>query len=361
METCQVHQRLTAVITQKSVWSSVVMVLAAWVSCSAAISVPTGKVGPITPYRPPPPTANPNAPRNPAPVVEYSQDNPEPPPLDPSYLPYSYKTLNALSGNSLFYVPLRIRNAYQEHPNGFSSYYPETPQTDYVTYKGTFNYNQKPVNFNVPIKEFDYASLKRKPIIVAPLPTNNFWQNQQYQQPTNQVYQQQQTSQQYNQYQQPSIQAYQPQQPSQQYNQYQQPSNQAYQPQQTSQQYQQTPQQYQPQQTSQQVSQTQQYPVQNQSSQVQRQAPANNDSAQTQSDTAQQKLYEGFSSQKIQDQQKQSNYPSQKKKAAYTKGQYQTEQQYSQTGVEKKPTSIYPKKAVSEQSASKYSYYVKQN
>ncbi|XP_022207024.2 probable basic-leucine zipper transcription factor N [Nilaparvata lugens] len=260
-------------------------------------------------------------------------------------------------------VPLRIRNAYQQHPNGFSSYYPETPQSDYVTYKGGFNFHQKPVNFNVPIKEFDYASLKRKPIVVAPLETSHYWHNQQ---PSNQVYQQQQTSQQYNQYQQTPQQTYQqynqqtPQQYQQTYQQYNQQTPQQYQQtpqqynQQTPQQYnQQTPQQYN-QQTPQQVAPTQQYPVQNKSSQVQRHAPASNVSTQTPSAADQQKIYEDFSSQKIQ---KQANYPSQKKKAVYTKGQYQTEHSES----EKKPTSVYPKKAMSEQTASKYTYYVKQN
>lgn len=64
-------------------------------------------MGPITPYVPTPrPTPDPSRIRDPAPVVEYSQENPEPPPLNPSYVPQSFKTLSALSGNSIFYVSI---------------------------------------------------------------------------------------------------------------------------------------------------------------------------------------------------------------------------------------------------------------
>lgn len=72
----------------------------------SAISVPTGKLTPITPARPTPRTVNPHAPANPAPVVEYSQDNPEPPPLDPSYVPQTFKYFDTLAKHHVYYVSI---------------------------------------------------------------------------------------------------------------------------------------------------------------------------------------------------------------------------------------------------------------
>jgi len=104
------------------------------------ISVPTGKETPITPAKPtvrPPPPAHPRAP---APVHEYTQDNPEPPPLDPSYKPPTYKYLNGLAPKSINYVPLRIRNipSYND-PNSVES---ETPR--------------QPIIIVIPIRDIDY-------------------------------------------------------------------------------------------------------------------------------------------------------------------------------------------------------------
>ncbi|XP_066904407.1 ATPase WRNIP1 isoform X2 [Halyomorpha halys] len=79
---------------------------------ATSISVPTGKETPITPAKVTPrPTYRPPT-ANPAPVVEYSLDNPEPEPLDPSWAYVPVKYLNVLSANSIRYVPMTIRNPY---------------------------------------------------------------------------------------------------------------------------------------------------------------------------------------------------------------------------------------------------------
>ncbi|CAH1388514.1 unnamed protein product [Nezara viridula] len=77
-----------------------ILVLAGGVS---SISVPTGKETPITPAKVTPrPTYRPPT-AHPAPVVEYTLDNPEPEPLDPSWAFVPVKYLN---------VPMTIRNPY---------------------------------------------------------------------------------------------------------------------------------------------------------------------------------------------------------------------------------------------------------
>jgi hypothetical protein len=73
------------------------------------ISVPTGKETPITPARPTQSPVVPRVTRAPAPVHEYTQDNPEPPPLDPSWIPQTYKYINALRPEAIVYVSTLIR------------------------------------------------------------------------------------------------------------------------------------------------------------------------------------------------------------------------------------------------------------
>jgi len=72
----------------------------------AAISVPTGKTTPIEPAAPEPKIipvpGSYLAP--PAPVQEYSEERPEPPPLDPSYVPIPYNFIEYLAPQSLILV-----------------------------------------------------------------------------------------------------------------------------------------------------------------------------------------------------------------------------------------------------------------
>ncbi|XP_075233295.1 uncharacterized protein LOC142331346 [Lycorma delicatula] len=169
------------------------LLLFAWLSCTAeSIIVPSGKVGPITPYRTTPkPTSAPGyQARDPAPVVEYSPENPEPPPLDPAYVPTSYKTLSALSGNSIFYIPYRIKNIHSFQSNSFTYVSPTTSpstsapqsQSKFVTWKGTYygtpGDKTVRVKIPVPIQEIDYTfPMKRpqpmRPIVVLPITQND--------------------------------------------------------------------------------------------------------------------------------------------------------------------------------------------
>lgn len=68
--------------------------------------VPTGKQTPIEPAEPLPP--NPVVPlperRAPAPVSEYTAEYPEPPPLDPSYVPVHFNYIQYLSPHAIVYV-----------------------------------------------------------------------------------------------------------------------------------------------------------------------------------------------------------------------------------------------------------------
>uniref|UniRef100_A0A0K8S7P2 Uncharacterized protein n=1 Tax=Lygus hesperus TaxID=30085 RepID=A0A0K8S7P2_LYGHE len=74
-----------------------------------SISVPTGKKTPITPAKPTPrPIYHKTVPPL-APVVEYTEENPEPPPLDPSYVPVTYQYINALIAHGNYYVPIRLK------------------------------------------------------------------------------------------------------------------------------------------------------------------------------------------------------------------------------------------------------------
>ncbi|KAL1131386.1 hypothetical protein AAG570_011003 [Ranatra chinensis] len=72
------------------------------------ISVPTGKETPISPATSTTPAPIPRISRVPAPVFEYTDENPEPAPLDPSYKPISYKYLNVLTPNAIYYVSINF-------------------------------------------------------------------------------------------------------------------------------------------------------------------------------------------------------------------------------------------------------------
>lgn len=73
---------------------------------ASTISVPTGKTTPIEPAVPEPRTIP--MPRSylapPAPVQEYSEERPEPPPLDPSYVPISYDFIEYLAPHGVLLV-----------------------------------------------------------------------------------------------------------------------------------------------------------------------------------------------------------------------------------------------------------------
>lgn len=74
----------------------------------AAISVPTGKLTPIEPAEPQPKTIatvrSGVVPAEPAPVYEYSEERPEPPPLDPSYVPIQYNFIEYLAPQGIVLV-----------------------------------------------------------------------------------------------------------------------------------------------------------------------------------------------------------------------------------------------------------------
>ena len=72
------------------------------------ISVPTGKETPITPARPTPRPPVPRVTRAPAPVHEYTEDNPEPPPLNPAWIPQTYNYINGLRPDSIVYVSIHL-------------------------------------------------------------------------------------------------------------------------------------------------------------------------------------------------------------------------------------------------------------
>lgn len=80
----------------------------------AAISVPTGKTTPIEPavvepkvipvpgsYLTPP-----------APIHEYSEEKPEPPPLDPSYVPVPYDFIEYLAPQRILLVKISLTNSF---------------------------------------------------------------------------------------------------------------------------------------------------------------------------------------------------------------------------------------------------------
>ncbi|XP_025419564.1 uncharacterized protein LOC112689904 [Sipha flava] len=88
-----------------------------------AISVPTGKTTPIEPAAPEPSTIP--VPRSyvvpPAPVQEYSEERPEPPPLDPSYVPVPYDFIEYLAPHGVLLVPMKIKfqkpfSKYEKYP-----------------------------------------------------------------------------------------------------------------------------------------------------------------------------------------------------------------------------------------------------
>lgn len=80
---------------------------------AVAISVPTGKTTPIEPAVVEPKTVPvPGAHLTPpAPVHEYSEERPEPPPLDQSYVPIPYNFIEYLAPHSILFV--RIYSVFQ--------------------------------------------------------------------------------------------------------------------------------------------------------------------------------------------------------------------------------------------------------
>jgi hypothetical protein len=86
--------------------------------CLLSIMVPTGKLTPITPARPTARSLPLQPYRPPAPVVEYSADSTEPPPLDPSYVPVTYKYLHYLIPKAIVYVSNLIHS--KSHSVGFN-------------------------------------------------------------------------------------------------------------------------------------------------------------------------------------------------------------------------------------------------
>ncbi|KAL4090689.1 hypothetical protein QTP88_025481 [Uroleucon formosanum] len=118
----------------------------------AAISVPTGKTTPIEPAAPEPKIipvpGSYLAP--PAPVQEYSEERPEPPPLDPSYVPIPYNFIEYLAPQNLILVPMKIKfqkpySKYEKYPltaikyqklikneNMRRKYYSNIPQQNYI-------------------------------------------------------------------------------------------------------------------------------------------------------------------------------------------------------------------------------------
>ncbi|KAL1455321.1 hypothetical protein WDU94_009424 [Cyamophila willieti] len=110
--------------------------------------VPTGKLTPITPARPTPRSLPLQPYRSPAPVVEYNHQFTEPPPLDPSYVPVTYKYLHYLIPKSNVYVPAKIK--YPDLSNSKVSYY-----------------NAK-YNSLYPHKYNEYSAFYKKPIFNSP-------------------------------------------------------------------------------------------------------------------------------------------------------------------------------------------------
>nr|ATU83038.1 secreted hypothetical protein [Pristhesancus plagipennis] len=130
---------------------------------AGSISVPTGKKTPIEPAKPTPRPVYPRISRAPIPVVEYSYDNPEPAPIDPSYVPYTFKYIQGLVPNAVYYVPIRVRNynykPVQSEPNDNNVNEEEQPvvaprEPDYtrptkrpVQYYNGAKYNAKPLYY----------------------------------------------------------------------------------------------------------------------------------------------------------------------------------------------------------------------
>ncbi|XKL62727.1 hypothetical protein PGB90_002560 [Kerria lacca] len=95
------------------------------ISVTCGIMVPTGKLTPIEPAEPlPSVTIVPSARKLPAPVSEYTADNPEPPPLDPSYVPIQYNYIQYLSPHAIVYVPLQLKKpAYVQNLDKYKTKY----------------------------------------------------------------------------------------------------------------------------------------------------------------------------------------------------------------------------------------------
>ncbi|XP_050524879.1 uncharacterized protein LOC126896272 [Daktulosphaira vitifoliae] len=77
----------------------------------SSISVPTGKDTPIEPAVIQPkilPIPGNNL-QPPAPVHEYTEERPEPPPLDPSFVPIPYDYIEYLSPRRILLVPMKIK------------------------------------------------------------------------------------------------------------------------------------------------------------------------------------------------------------------------------------------------------------
>ena len=102
----------TAISTDRENLFSLFQCLSCLLSVTNGIMVPTGKQTPIQPAEPStsPPASVPSGDRRaPAPVNEYTFDNPEPPPLDPSYVPPEYTYIQYLSPHGIIYVRNAIR------------------------------------------------------------------------------------------------------------------------------------------------------------------------------------------------------------------------------------------------------------
>lgn len=184
---CQLAVRKPAmrIINSSLVWIFKILVAWVWLTpLATGISVPTGKLTPITPAKPqprtPPRTAV-SAPSAPAPVVEYTLEHPEPPPLDPSYVPVTYKYLSALSPNSIFYVPVRFRNVHNTPGRDIEYVFPrkylgatslgKNDQYNYREKHPAYDYPAKPVY--VPIKVVDFpSSTASKPVQASAPPTH---------------------------------------------------------------------------------------------------------------------------------------------------------------------------------------------
>ncbi|XP_014253989.1 uncharacterized protein LOC106669188 [Cimex lectularius] len=119
-----------------------------------SISVPTGKETPITPAKSTPRPTYHKRVLAPAPVSEYTDENPEPAPLDPSYVPITYKFIKALAADKIYYIPIAIRNV------PFYGASDEGEEPPVVAYR-TIEYFPK---------KYDYKYTKQKPSYYVPKP-----------------------------------------------------------------------------------------------------------------------------------------------------------------------------------------------
>ncbi|CAH0776763.1 unnamed protein product [Bemisia tabaci] len=122
--------------------SSLLLYVAVLVLCCLSsvwsIMVPSGKLTPIMPAEPLAPgeskfsTPIRRTVLEAAPVYEYTNENPEPAPLDPSYVPYNYKYIRYLKKQSINYVPtnLKVPKYQQKYYQKYAKY----PEQKYAKY-----------------------------------------------------------------------------------------------------------------------------------------------------------------------------------------------------------------------------------